>query len=205
MSKKFGVIDMETGELLRETPKKEVAFNEANTSITKDMLKEPSFELVKYLYSTMKKDGTIDRFGMIRVDGLYVSEEFFKIGGKAGVLAPNLFNMKSVLSFRGFIKKNETCDCETWTEVMEALGVETSNKRKTMAMKKLLLDNDIIRETRKPYGKKVYVVNPNILRHGSHTSDFCISTFKDLVLLKIDKFNKYLMYLNGLLEADDID
>lgn len=205
MNKKFGVIDMETGELLRETPKKEVAFNEANTSITKDMLKEPSFELVKYLYSTMKKDGTIDRFGMIRVDGLYVSEEFFKIGGKAGALAPNLFNMKSVLSFRGFIKKNETCDCETWTEVMEALGVETSNKRKTMAMKKLLLDNDIIRETRKPYGKKVYVVNPNILRHGSHTSDFCISTFKDLVLLKIDKFNKYLMYLNGLLEADDID
>lgn len=205
MSKKFGVIDMETGELLRETPKKEVAFNEANTSITKDMLKEPSFELIKYLYSTMKKDGTIDRFGMIRVDGLYVSEEFFKIGSEAGVLAPNLFNMKSVLSFRGFIKKNQTRDCESWTEVMEALGVETSNKKKCAAMKKLLTENDMIRETRKPYGKKVYVVNPNILRHGSHTSDFCISTFKDLVLLKIDKFNKYLMYINGLLEANDID
>lgn len=205
MNKKFGVIDMETGELLRETPRKEVAFNEANTSITKDMLKEPSFELIKYLYSTMKKDGTIDRFGMIRVDGLYVSEEFFKIGGNAGALAPNLFNMKSVLSFRGFIKKNETSDCETWTEVMEALGVETSNKKKCAAMKKLLTENDMVRETRKPYGKKVYVVNPNILRHGSHTSDFCISTFKDLVLLKIDKFNKYLMYINGLLEANDID
>ncbi|MGL5768031.1 MAG: hypothetical protein ACRCX8_20525 [Sarcina sp.] len=205
MSKKFGVIDMETGELLRETPKKEVAFNEANTSITKDMLKEPSFELVKYLYSTMKKDGTIDRFGMIRVDGLYVSEEFFKIGGNAGALAHHLFNMKVVLSFRGFIKKNETADCESWTEVMEALGIETSNKKKCAAMKKLLTDNDIVRETKKPYGKKVYVVNPNILRHGSHTSDFCISTFKDLVLLKIDKFNKYLMYINGLLEVNDID
>lgn len=204
MSKKFGVIDMETGELLRETPKKEIAFNEANTSITKDMLKEPSFELVKYLYSTMKKDGTIDRFGMIRVDGLYVSEEFFKIGSEAGVLAPNLFNLKSVLSFRGFIKKNQTRDCESWTEVMEALGIETSNAKKCSAMKKLLTQNDVIRETKKPYGNKVYVVNPNILRHGSHTSDFCISTFKDVSLTKVDKFNKYLMYINGLLENEDI-
>lgn len=205
MSTKFGVIDMETGEIVRVTPKKSTAAEESVTEVTKDMIKNPSEELTKFLYRAMRSSNKIDRYGMIKVDGLYVGEDFFRIGAESGLVASNFFALKGVLSVRGFVKKTCTTDCENWTDVMEVLGIETSNKRKVALMKRLLTSNDVIREARKPHGDKVYVVNPMILRHGSHTSDYCISMFKDKTLTRVDKFNTYLMYINGLLNYSDLN
>lgn len=204
INNKIGVINMETGVIYLRTNSKKKAFQEMEHQITKEDLENPSIELIRYLYKTMKIENKIDKYGMIKVDGYYVSDKFFEIGEKSGVLAKNFFKIKFILSCRGFVKKTDTTDCETWKDVMEAFGIETSNIRKMSAMKKLLLDNDVVRISTKPSNKKVFVVNPNIIRHGSHTSDFCIAVYKDVTLNKIDRYNTYLMYLNGLLDRDDI-
>lgn len=204
-AKKYGIVSMETGELIRVTPHKGIAIDEVTTTITKDMLETPSEELIKYLYKRMRVSNKIDQFGMIKLDGLYVGEDFFRIGAESGILAECFFRMKSALSIRGFIKKTPTVDCSSWKEVIEVLGIDPANKRKFGAMKKILIKEDVIREGRNPIGKKVYAVNPNILRHGTHTSDYCISIFRDVTLHKVDKFNTYLMYLNGLLNYSDVN
>lgn len=195
---------METGQIYLETNNKRKAIKETYKNITKEDLLNPSIELVKYLYRAMKIDGKIDKYGMIKVDGFYVSDKFFEIGRNSGELAKHFFNIKSLLSIRGFAKKNDTTDCETWNDLMEAFGIEISNKKKVVKMRRLLLDNDVVRISTKPSNKRVFVINPNIIRHGSHTSDFCISVYKDVVLNKVDRYNTYLMYLNGLLDKKDI-
>ena len=200
----FQIIDMETGQIYLETKDKKKAIQEIEHTITKEDLENPTIELLSYLYKTMKIEGKIDKYGMIKVDGYYVGNDFFKIGEQAGILAENFFKIKSILSFRGFAKSTTNTDCETWTSLMEAFNVNPEHKIKVRKMKKLLLDNDVIREATKPSGKKVFVINPNIIRHGSHTSDFCISVYKDVVLNKVDRYNTYIMYLNGLLEKEDI-
>lgn len=202
--KRFQVIDMETGQIYLETNSKRRAIQETYKDITKEDLLNPSIDLVKFLYKEMKIDSKIDKYGMIKVDGCYVSDKFFEIGRNAGELAKHFFNIKFILSVRGFAKKTSTTDCETWNDLMEAFGIEISNKKKVTKMKKLLLDNDVIRVSTKPSNKKVFVINPNIIRHGSHTSDFCIAVYKDVTLNKIDRYNTYLMYLNGLLDKSDI-
>ncbi len=201
---KIGVINMETGVIYLKTNSKKKAFQEMEHQITKEDLENPSIELIRYLYKTMKIENKIDRYGMIKVDGCYVSDKFFEIGRDAGELAKHFFNIKFILSVRGFAKKTNTTDCETWNDLMEAFGIETSNKKKVVKMRRLLLDNDVVRISTKPSNKKVFVINPNIIRHGSHTSDFCISVYKDVTLNKIDRYNTYLMYLNGLLDKNDI-
>ncbi|MGL4646041.1 MAG: hypothetical protein ACRDAG_01285 [Cetobacterium somerae] len=204
MNSRYAVIDMETGHIVRETDKKEVAISETKLEVTKEMLLEPTHDIIKHIYRQMKISGKIDSYGMIEMEGLFVGEKFFEVGANAGVLAENFIRLKKVLSFRGFIKKNKTTDCENWNEVMEVLGIQTTNKRKVLSMKKLLIGNDIIRENNKLNGKKCYVVNPNVLRHGTHTSDYCIATFKDVALNKVDRYNTYLLYINGLVEYNDI-
>lgn len=203
-SSKIGVINMETGVIYLKTNNKKKAFQEMEHQITKEDLENPSIELIRYLYKTMKIENKIDRYGMIKVDGCYVSDKFFEIGAKAKNLAENFFRIKFILSCRGFAKKTETTDCETWKDLMEVFGIDISNVRKMTAMKKLLLDNDVVRVSTKPSNKKVFVINPNIIRHGSHTSDFCIAVYKDVVLNKVDRYNTYLMYLNGFLDKNDI-
>ena len=201
----YQVVNMETGKVVRTTHSKHTALSEANMTITKELLLEPTVQLINFMYRAMKSDGKIDKYGMIKIDGLYVGKDFFEIGANAGVLAENFIRLKMALSLRGFVKKTPTTDCKTWKEVMGVLGIETTNKNKMSAMKRLLTKNDVIREKRKLNGQRVFVVNPNILRNGTHTSDFCISTFKDIILTKVDKYNTYLMYLNGLLEYEDIE
>lgn len=201
---RFQVIDMETGQIYLETNSKRRAIQETYKNITKEDLLNPSIELIKYLYKSMKIDKKIDKYGMIKVDGCYVGDKFFEIGERSGILAENFFKIKSILSCRGFAKKTDTTDCETWKDLMIVFGINPEHKLKVRAMKKLLLDNDVIRVSTKPSNKKVFVINPNIIRHGSHTSDFCISVYKDVVLNKVDRYNTYLMYLNGLLEKEDI-
>lgn len=201
---RYGIIDMQTGELIRQTNDKKTAKEEAEMTIAKDMLVNPSVELIKYMYKIMKTTGKIDQYGMIKVDGLYVGEKFFEIGATCGTYAENFIRLKSALSIRGFIKKTPTTDCHTWQEVMEILGITTSNKKAMASFKRILTSNDVVRERILPSGNKVFVVNPNILRHGSHTSDMCIATFKDIVLDRVDKYNTYLMFINGLLEYEDI-
>jgi len=202
--KQYQVIDMETGEIIRETHSRKTALSEKEMLIGKELLLHPTRELINFMYKTMKTDNKIDKFGMIRIDGLYVGKDFFEIGATAGILAEHFIRIKLTLSFRGFIKKTKTTDCTKWSEVMSVLGITNNNKRKVKAMKNLLIKNDVVREAHKLNGDKVFVVNPNILRNGTHTSDFCIATFKDIILMRVDKYNTYLMYLNGLLEYDDI-
>lgn len=195
---------MQTGELIRQTNDKKTAKEETNISITKDMLVDPSVELIKYMYKVMKNTGKIDQYGMIKVDGLYVGEKFFEIGATCGTYAENFIKLKSALSIRGFVKNTPTTDCHTWQEVMGVLGVTTSNKKAMASFKRILTSNDVVRERVLPSGNRVFVINPNILRHGSHTSDMCIATFKDIVLDRVDRYNTYLMFINGLLEYEDI-
>lgn len=204
MECRYGIIDMQTGELIRQTNDKKTAKEETNISITKDMLVDPSVELIKYMYKVMKNTGKIDQYGMIKVDGLYVGEKFFEIGATCGTYAENFIKLKSALSIRGFVKNTPTTDCHTWQEVMGVLGVTTSNKKAMASFKRILTSNDVVRERVLPSGNRVFVINPNILRHGSHTSDMCIATFKDIVLDRVDRYNTYLMFINGLLEYEDI-
>lgn len=201
---RYGVIDLITGEIIRQTNNKKLAQVEANMLITKEMLDNPSEDLIRHMYKIMKTSGKIDRYGMIQVDGLYVGEDFFRIGLLCGKDAVNFIRLKYVLSARGFIKQTSTTDCHTWDEVMIVLGIVPTNKRAVKRFKKVLVDNDVVRKCYLPSGIEVFVVNPNILRHGSHTSALCISTFKDIVLDRVDRYNTYLMYLNGLLEYSDL-
>lgn len=149
---RYQVVDMKTGKIIRETAKKTTAFEETYKEITKDMMLEASDELLSYLYREMKRLNKIDMYGMVKVDGLYISQEFFRIGAESGYLAENLLRLKLSLSFRGFIKKTSTTDCKSWIEVMEVLGIDKTNNRKIKAMKKLLVDNDIVREATKING-----------------------------------------------------
>ncbi len=203
----YAIINLKTGETVRECNDKKILRAELDRGITKEMIRDLNPEIARYLYRTMKKEGKINNFGMIQVDGLYVSQEFFRLGYESGILAQHVCRLKDekVLGYRGFIKKTSTTDCETWSEVMQQIGIDITNKRKVSAMKKLLIDNDVIREARKMTGKRCFVMNPNVIRHCAFTSDFCIATFKDVTLTKVDKYNTYLMFMNGLLDYEDIN
>ncbi|MGL5962008.1 MAG: hypothetical protein ACRCZ0_08645 [Cetobacterium sp.] len=174
--------------------------------ITKDMLLNHSSDLLRFLYRASRGANHINKYGMVKVDGMYVNDIYFKIGVEASSKAYYIFELRNLLSVRGFIKtsKDSTVDCRDWSEMFCALGIPTTNKRSRKFLKSLLIKHDMIREGTKPNGLKVMVVNPLILRKSSHTSDFCISVFKDCVLPKVDKYNTYLLYLNGLLEYSDL-
>lgn len=202
---KYGIIDMETGELVRETSSKKTATMEINSDIAKEDLLNGDEELINYLYRAMKVSNKINQFGMIQVDGGYVSDEFFKIGAEAGVLSTNVFKLRLALSIRGAIKKTATTDCRTWSEVMEAIGINPLRKKKVADMRALLLETDLVRECKTPSNQTVFIVNPTILRAGSHTSDFCISAFKDVTLTRVSRYATYLMYFNLLLDYEDLN
>ena len=138
--------------------------------------------------------------------GLYVDLNMLSKSVEYG-LAKEFNMLVSLISCRNYIKKdsnpNQTRECNTWKDVMDAL--EITNKNKRSKMRKMLVDNDIIRQSNKFNSKeKVMVFNPNIVRYGSHISPVSVAVFKDVCLESIHKYCSYMLYANGMIDLCDI-
>lgn len=210
MSKR-AIIDLESGEILRELEPTDVILGrkikEELKSISAEELLENPKDSLKVIYSYLKKSGHINQFGFIKLDGVWFNTKLLEMSIEHN-FTKEVNTLLIKISCRNYIKmagnhKTQTHECSNWTELYESIGI--SDKSKRPKFKKFLTENDIVRKA-KVFNSNddVLVVNPKYIRLGSHVSAVALSVFKDYCIKDIHKYSSYLLVANGMIKYEDL-
>ena len=181
--------------------------NKKLEQITPEEFKNFSVQDVNNIYKALKSSREINKYGFIRLSGsLWFNYEALGWALECGV-SKEFALLCTKMSARNYIKmkgaETQTHECSTWTDLFDSIGIQNGNKK--IDFKKFLLKHDIVRQSYKfNSNKKVLVINPTIIRFGSHVSSVSLAVFKDCCMKNINKYSGYLLYANGMIEYEDL-
>jgi hypothetical protein len=209
---KRAIIDLETGELLMELKETDRVLSKKDNKkleqITPEEFKNFSVQDVSNIYKALKSSREINKYGFIKLSGSL----WFNYKALGWALERNMSKEFALLctkmSLKNYIKmkgaETQTHECSNWTQLFESIGI--TNGQRKVAFKKFILEYDIIRQANKFNSReKVLVINPTIIRNGSHVSAVSLAVFKDLCIKDIHKYSSFLLFANGMIEYEDID
>lgn len=203
---KRAVVDIDTGEVLIELGKEYKVVKKKNTTnIIKNIMKknddgiELSDEDMANLYSYLRATNEINKYNQIKINGRFISTEYIKLMSENKKYSHALaLIISNISSHSNCVKLTQTSLMSKITQLYELCSIHPRDRKE---FKSLITDNDVIRvftmidsKTNKPIKK--LVVNPTIIRDGSHTSIISIMAFKDVTVSKINECTT--LYLSKL-------
>lgn len=207
--KSYIVMDEETGEVIdlktlelktqKKIMKKMVDHMLTNAKSSEDVD-------MKLLYSWCKLTGNINDWGQIKLQGEFISTDYFNLS-KEDVL---LFGYSARLiglanNYTNILMKNHKTPYKNWKEIYESIGI--SKRQTQLKFKKFCEKQDLVRKVKafkESDDKKSitrYVLNPFIIRKGCFISQFTLTVFSDYVVegKNLDTYVFKFLYQIGLL------